>query len=89
MIFARRAGLSLVSLERTGHQLLYVDATELTPDAITLDMLARFALVARRCGYRLVLREVPRELAELIELAGLSDALPLDGFRPGSIPPRC
>lgn len=89
MIFARCAGLPHVSPERTGHHLLYVDAAELDPDAITLDMLARFALQARRCGYRLVLRGVSGELAELIELAGLRDALPAEGFSPGSIPPRC
>lgn len=89
MIFARCAGLSPVRPERTGHQLLHVDATELDPDVITLDMLARVALQARRCGYQLVLRGVSPELAELIDLAGLGDALPVDGLRPGSIPPRC
>ncbi len=69
--------------------MLYVDATDFDPDALTLDMLARFTLEARRLGVRILLRGVSRELAGLIELAGLSDALPLDPLSLGSTPPRC
>jgi hypothetical protein len=44
-------------------------------DIGTVDALARLQLTARRLGWRLRLREVPVELRELIELAGLSHAL--------------
>jgi anti-anti-sigma regulatory factor len=88
MIFARAGGPFKVSPE-LGEQLLYVDTADLDPDAVTLDMLARFALQARRCGYRVVLRGVSPELAGLIELSGLCAALPIDSLRPGSTQPRC
>jgi anti-anti-sigma regulatory factor len=94
MIFARQSGLPKVSPELRGEQVLYVDTTDLVPDAVTLDILARFALQVRRSGYRVVLRGVSPELAELIEFAGLEDALPVDPLgpdplRPDSSPPRC
>jgi anti-anti-sigma regulatory factor len=44
-------------------------------DIGTVDALARLQLSARRLGRRLRLREVPLELRELIELAGLSRVL--------------
>jgi anti-anti-sigma regulatory factor len=44
-------------------------------DIGTVDALARLQLSARRLGRRLRLREVPIELRELIELAGLSRVL--------------
>jgi hypothetical protein len=44
-------------------------------DIGTVDALARLQLTARRLGWRLRVREVPVELRELIELAGLSRAL--------------
>jgi anti-anti-sigma regulatory factor len=94
MIFASPNGPSKVSPELSGEQVLYVDTTDLVPDAVTLDILARFALKVRRSGYRVVLRGVSPELAELIEFAGLEDALPVDPLgpdplRPDSSPPRC
>jgi hypothetical protein len=87
MIFPPGAGLLNVSPHLQGVPVLRVDAAELPADAVTLDELARLALVARRSGYRIVLRRASPELAGLIELAGLSDALPMEAFRPGS-PPR-
>jgi anti-anti-sigma regulatory factor len=89
MIFGARGGLPTVSPELRGEQLLYVDTADLNPDAVTLDILARFALQVRRSGYRVVLRGVSPQLAGLIELAGLEDVLPIDPLRPGSSPPRC
>lgn len=83
MIFPPGAGLSKVSPHLEGVPVLRVDAAELAADAVTLDELARLALVARRSGYRIVLRRASCELASLIELAGLSDALPIEAFRPG------
>jgi hypothetical protein len=89
MSFTACGGLPKVSPQPRGEHALYVDATDFDPDALTLDMLARFALSARRCGYRIVLRHASAELAELIELAGLSEVLPVVALRPGSTPPRC
>jgi hypothetical protein len=55
---------------------LCVDATRLAADAVTLDLLARLQLSARRCGFELRLRGSSPELRELIAFAGLEQALP-------------
>ena len=55
---------------------LCVDATQLAADAVTLDLLARLQLSARRCGFELWLRGSSPELRELIAFAGLEQALP-------------
>lgn len=55
-----------------------VDVAGLPADGPALDLLARMALAARRCGCRVDLRGVSPELRELIELAGLTETL-----RPG------
>jgi ABC-type transporter Mla MlaB component len=44
-------------------------------DAVSLDALARLALVARRRGARVRLEGATRELRELVDLAGLGDVL--------------
>ena len=44
-------------------------------DLATVDALARAALNARRAGSRLRVVKAPRELRELIALAGLEDVL--------------
>jgi len=44
-------------------------------DARTVDALARLQLTARRLDARIVLRNVPRELCELLELMGLTAVL--------------
>ena len=46
-------------------------------DIALVDALARLQLEARRAGYRLVVEDAPAELAELIDLAGLGEALGL------------
>lgn len=52
---------------------LHCDARALVAaDLDTVDALAYLALLARRMGCRLVLRDVPGHLRELLELAGLS-----------------
>lgn len=66
-----------------------LDAAGFACDAAVLDRLARLALELRRAGYRLVLRNPPPELVELIDLSGLSQTLPAASLRPGSTPPRC
>jgi ABC-type transporter Mla MlaB component len=55
-----------------------VDVEALRVDIATVDWLARLALVARRQGGRLVVRNASAELYELIELAGLADVLSSD-----------
>lgn len=47
----------------------------------TLDLLARLRLEARRAGVDLQLRDVSPALRELINLAGLDDALGVEGQR--------
>jgi ABC-type transporter Mla MlaB component len=44
-----------------------------TPDAVTVDLLARLALLARRQHRQLELSHVPQQLTELFELVGLTD----------------
>ena len=52
---------------------LHCDARALAAaDLDTVDALAYLALLAHRMGCRLVLRDVPSRLRELLELAGLS-----------------
>jgi hypothetical protein len=52
-----------------------LDASELAPDLLTLDALARLELSARRHGRRLRVVGSSSGLRELIDLCGLSDAL--------------
>lgn len=52
-----------------------VDVGRLRVDIAAVDWLARLALMARRQGGRIVLRDVPPELSDLIELAGLDEVL--------------
>jgi hypothetical protein len=40
-----------------------------------VDALARLQLAARRSGYEVTVTDAPRDLIELIELAGLCDVL--------------
>lgn len=41
------------------------------PDLSVVDGLARFVLLARRAGYRVVLSEISPDLLEVLDLAGL------------------
>jgi ABC-type transporter Mla MlaB component len=49
----------------------------LDPDAVTIDVLARVQLTARRRGGRIELEGVSAELRELLLFAGLGEVLPL------------
>jgi anti-anti-sigma regulatory factor len=62
---------------------LVCDAGVLAPDAITVDVLARLRLDARRHGHELVLRGVSDQLLELLDLCGLRDVLRVE---PGGEP---
>jgi hypothetical protein len=56
------------------------DLSGARPTAATVDSLARLALLLRREGSRLVLRDAPPELVELIAFMGLTEVL---GLEPG------
>lgn len=51
------------------------------PDLATVDHLARLALTARRLGCSIRLRHVDRGLAELMDLAGLTEVVSLQVVR--------
>ena len=51
------------------------DVAALAPDLVTIEMLARLQLEARRLGAELRLRNVSPELAALLNLSGLRDVL--------------
>jgi anti-anti-sigma regulatory factor len=68
------------------------DVGALPADATAVDRLARLQLAARRAGAEVQLRNLSRELEELLELAGLGDVLrvevkrqPEDGEERGRI----
>jgi gamma-glutamyl:cysteine ligase YbdK (ATP-grasp superfamily) len=46
-----------------------------------VDALARLQLAARRSGYEVAVTDAPKELRELIELAGLCDVLGVEPLR--------
>ncbi|HZU20699.1 MAG TPA: hypothetical protein VE982_05740 [Gaiellaceae bacterium] len=50
-------------------------------DLELVDALARLQLAARRCGYELAITDAPVDLLELIELAGLCEALRVEARR--------
>lgn len=51
------------------------------PHVGTVGSLARLGLVARRLGFRLQVRESPRELRELLVFAGLAETLGVEPER--------
>ena len=81
--------LCTVSPHEIGARILRVDAADIAPDALALDALAQLALLARRCGYRLIVQGASSELSGLIELAGLTEALGIEPLRPSSVPDLC
>jgi hypothetical protein len=65
----------LRGLNGTGMPAFVCDLSGARPTAATVDSLARLALLLRREGSRLVLRDAAPELVELIAFMGLSDVL--------------
>jgi hypothetical protein len=57
------------------------DLSGARPTAATVDSLARLALMLRREGSSLVLRQVTPELVELIAFMGLTEALGVEAGR--------
>ena|SRR4051812_8862457 len=71
------SGLYARACSEVGHThgaRLTVDVSEVSPNAVAVDALARLELAARRHGWRIVLRGACPELTGLIELMGLSEA---------------
>jgi len=77
-------------LDGGGPSRVVCDVAGVTPaDADAVDALARLALMARRQGVRLWVREPSAELCELFELVGLTRILPVwrSGDPPAETPP--
>jgi ABC-type transporter Mla MlaB component len=66
-------------LERREVDTVVCEVGALDPDAVTIDVLARVQLTARRQGCRVELEGVGVELRELLVFAGLGEVLPLVG----------
>jgi hypothetical protein len=64
---------------RQGLETLALDLRGTAPDAVTIDVLARLQLGARRCGFRIALQRAAPELLDLLAFMGLADVLPEDG----------
>lgn len=65
-------------LEGTDARVVVCDVGVLVdPDAVTVDVLARLQLTARRLGRRLRLTRACGELQDLLDLMGLRDVVPL------------
>jgi hypothetical protein len=62
-------------LEGSGANVLVCDVSELEPDAIAVDALARIQLAARRHGCEARLRSASGELVDLLRFTGLRDVL--------------
>jgi hypothetical protein len=60
---------------RPGLPTLALDVQGAAPDAVTVDVLARLQVGARRCGWRIALRNATPELLDLVAFMGLADVL--------------
>jgi hypothetical protein len=60
---------------RPGLETLALDLRGTAPDAVTVDVLARLQLGARRCGFRIALQGAAPELLELLAFMGLAEVL--------------
>lgn len=64
-----------------GDPVLRCNVSQVTdPDMTTVAILARLQLAARRLGCEIRLQSCPEGLRELLALAGLEDALPVDSL---------
>jgi hypothetical protein len=64
----------VLSISAPGDDLL-CDVSDLAPDAVAVDALARLQLAARRRRSRIRLRSASAELLELVAFMGLGDVL--------------
>lgn len=63
-------------LRPSGTEVAFCDVSDIVPDAVTVDALARLQLVASRLGCQVRLRNATEELLELVAFMGLNDVLP-------------
>jgi hypothetical protein len=78
-----RSVRSLSQMSAGDRSTIVCDVAALAPDVATVGALARLQLGARRSGFEIVLRGPSRALRELLTLAGLENALPVE---PGGQP---
>jgi ABC-type transporter Mla MlaB component len=72
-----------VLLESTGAEVAFCEVSDVEPDAVSVDALARLQLAARRRGCETRLRGASSELLELLAFIGLGDVLRTDlGLEP-------
>jgi ABC-type transporter Mla MlaB component len=72
-----------VLLESTGAEVALCEVSDVEPDAVSVDALARLQLAARRRGCETRLRGASSELLELLTFIGLDDVLRADlGIEP-------
>jgi len=62
-------------LRESAADVVLCEVGSVTPDAVTIDALARLQLAAGRNGCRIRLRNASRELLELVAFMGLEDVL--------------
>ena len=62
-------------LDRTGADVALCDVTEIEPDAVSVDALARLELAVRRRGCQARVRGASSELLDLLTFMGLRDVL--------------
>jgi hypothetical protein len=60
---------------------IVVDASMLAPDAVSIDLLGRLQLAARRLGGGVLLRDPSADLERLIAFAGLDEVLRVEPRR--------
>ena len=65
-------------LQATRAEVALCDVSALSPDAVSIDALARIQLTARRLGGHILLRSATADLCGLLALTGLSGVLPLE-----------
>lgn len=83
MQHTRDSPTTVVVVVDGGREAVVGHVPERAPDLALLGALARLALAARSGGWSLRVRDLSRELRELVELAGLTRAL---GVEPGGEP---
>ncbi len=62
-------------LDRTGADIALCDVSEIEPDAVSVDALARLQLAVRRRGCQARVRGASSELIDLLAFMGLRDVL--------------
>jgi ABC-type transporter Mla MlaB component len=62
-------------LDRTGADIALCDVTEIEPDVVSVDALARVQLAVRRRGCQARVRGASSELLDLLAFMGLRDVL--------------